>query len=277
MRDQAERDRIVREQAERDRFAREQALRDQAAREQQARIQADDRAWTVAQGANTVSGFDAYIAAYPSGRHVADARSTRQRLAIPTYAPYDVSQLHPDVRRAVEQARAAEPRALAAAERGRAAAQAGNEAARRGRAEERGYSAYNADDGRYEGAVRGWLTETPNGYGVWVTTSGEGRGEREAGLFAEGDLTLGIRTNADGTRVEGEFGAVGTGSPNVYHMKEGRSARTGGYEVIRGGIVVYEGQEKGNGHGVWWDEKGRVYQSGIFSNFKLITPLALNR
>jgi hypothetical protein len=75
----AEREEELRQQGLSETAARQQANAEQAAREQRARDEADDSAWGVAQRANTPAGYDAYLSAYPSGRHASDARLRRQQ------------------------------------------------------------------------------------------------------------------------------------------------------------------------------------------------------
>ncbi|HEY5107255.1 MAG TPA: hypothetical protein VII73_10870 [Caulobacteraceae bacterium] len=64
------------------RAAQDQAARDKAVRDatasQAAAEAADDAAYDAARRADTIASFDAYLAAYPAGRHLADAQASRQ-------------------------------------------------------------------------------------------------------------------------------------------------------------------------------------------------------
>jgi hypothetical protein len=75
-RDEAAHEQAARDEAAREQSARDQAARDEAAREQAVRDQApDDAAFAVAKAADTVSAYDAYLSAYPKGRHVDEAKA----------------------------------------------------------------------------------------------------------------------------------------------------------------------------------------------------------
>jgi len=276
---QAERERIQREyaaqQAEREEQARnetaaqaaerERLQREQSQRELAARNQADDNAWAVAQRANTVAGYDAYLSAYASGRHASEARTARQRLATPTYAAYDLTQLHPDVRRAAEQARAAESRATAAAQRARAAAS---------QAEASG------------------VRSPSSGYGV-ADYTGNWAGDRYAGQFSGGSREgVGVMTygqNASNTvnasRFEGEYARGDRNGVGVYHWHSGRRFAGEFLNSVRSGHGVnynsdgsrYEGEfanDGRNGYGVLWNSQGRVISAGIWTDATLTTPLS---
>lgn len=69
-----------RERARKEQQQREAAAQEQAAAERALADRRDDAAYDSAVAANTVSGFDTYLSAYPSGRHIWQARSTRQAL-----------------------------------------------------------------------------------------------------------------------------------------------------------------------------------------------------
>lgn len=144
---------------------------------------------------------------------------------------YDLAQLHPEVRRAAEQARHAYIRAQTAAARARfnmpgTIGRVGN-----------GGDRYDGDG--FDDATRGFQR---NGYGVNSWNDGEHHG----GAYRTGTDTFG------GMRVD--YG--------VYVYVDGRR---------------YEGQWQNNkqgGYGVLWDAQGNVISAGIWSEDRLITPLA---
>lgn len=271
-------------QAERERIAREAAAR-----------QADDNAWAAAQRTNTVSAYDTYLRTYPTGRNRAAAQTARTRLvAAQNAAPYDLAQLHADVRRAAEAGRAAQARAIPAASRARAAAASAEDAARRARAGEAGYRVNTETDGsRYEG---GWTTVN-HGFGTRLSSpTGNHVGDRYAGQYTNGARTgfgvynFAINTNNPAgagavLRYEGEISGghfIGVG---VHIMRNGdrysgefsASLRSGSgvYEFADG--TRYEGQylnHRRHGHGVLWSAQGRVLQAGVWSNGSLTQPLA---
>lgn len=207
----------------------------------------------------------------------------------PQFAPYDLALLHPDVRRAVEAARAIESRAEGVAARAREAALRAEDAARRARAGERGYrvltETFQLRPARYEG---GWVNGARSGFGV-VVFLGSSPG-RYAGQWSEGVWSgVGVYTYPEWS------------DPGAYLICEYTSGRCDGVQILdwgpnkqdrfvgevangsRDGFGVrtssgvrYEGQwrsERYDGHGVLWDEQGRVRQQGIWETGNLITAL----
>lgn len=241
-----------------------QAQQQQAAQEL---ARADDNAWNVARRADTRAGYDAYLSAYPNGRHAAEARTARNRPAPPpaTPATYDVAQLNPQVRAAAEAARNAESRANAAAQRGRAAAQqaeqTGNYEPREGYGVSDGSGGYAGN--RYSGQFR---DGTFSGLGVYVwgdNTNNRDRALRYEGEFGAGNINgVGVHQWRDGERYAGTFrNGVRGGGPGVGRLANGRR---------------YEGEWSGdayNGHGVLWTADGRVAQAGVWRNGALETSL----
>ena len=65
------------QRAAQDQAAREQAARDAAANKAAAEA-ADDAAYDAARRTDTIASFDAYLAAHPAGRHLAEAQASRQ-------------------------------------------------------------------------------------------------------------------------------------------------------------------------------------------------------
>jgi hypothetical protein len=206
-------------------------------------------------------------------------------LATPTpYAPFDLAQLHSQVRAAVESARDAESRALAVAQRARDAAAQAEDAARRARAGETGYRAYDSStEQRYEG---GW-SNGRSGYGVMFLHAGRFAGDRYAGQYRGGVLggvgvySYAINTNnpyEDGTlRYEGEYLNDRRNGLGVMHFRDGR--RDAVSRFADGSR--YEGEHRNglnHGYGVHWDAQGRVMQAGIWTageNYtQVTTPLS---
>lgn len=200
-----------------------------------------------------------------------------------SFAPYDLAQLHPDVRRAVEAARDAERRAEVAAFRAREVVARAEDAAGRARRGERGYRVREWEAGlryRYEGA---WSDNAANGVGVEVSGLFELTG-RYAGEFRLGlQSGLGVESHAGRVLYEGEFEAgersgVGiayyTMDPESRYVGERRDAGTragSGVDYDSSG-QRYEGEFYG--HGVRWDAQGRVMQQGIWHGIRLATPLS---
>ncbi|MBY0562555.1 MAG: TIR domain-containing protein [Hyphomonadaceae bacterium] len=293
-----ERERAQAEFAERERQLREQGASEEAARRQTEQEQADRTAWGVAQRANSLAAYDAYLSAYPSGIHATDARSARQRLSAAASAPaaapaaYDLAQLHPDVRRAVEQARDAERRANAAAARAREAAVSAQDAARRARAGEAGYGVETLRDGdRYEG---GFSSGARNGYGVYVHAEPSNLGDRYEGQFSNGRFSgVGVAAyprnpTTDASNVlgyEGEWAHSDRNGVGVFSWRNGSRYAGGNRDDAFSGPGVsypangnrYEGEWANslpNGSGVWWDPQGRVLQAGIWANGQLTRALS---
>lgn len=258
---------------ERERVEQENAA-GQAQRDQSARAEADDNAWAVAQRANTFAGYDAYLSAYPLGRHAADARSSRQRLSaatnttttVVTTSPFELAALHPDVRAVVERARDSERRALAAAARARDVAALAQQ--NPVDTPESGLGYYQAASGnhqgdRYDGEFRGGAYN-----GVGVVRFGENANSRQY----------------NGLRYEGQFVNNQYNGVGVHYWRDGLQL-AGAFENMQPYLGVrrypdgsrYEGEEVGgarDGYGVSWDAQGRVINQGIWSNGTLATPLS---
>ncbi len=257
--------------------------------------QADDSAYRIAQSTNTVAAYDAYLRNYPSGRNASAARSARQRLTsaasaggpVSLSSAYDLAQLHADVRRAAESARAAESRAYVAARRGREAVASAEDAATRARAGESGYSVYVPTNDnlrrRYEG---GWANGSYSGYGVLVVGAGDTAGERYSGQFdASGRRGFGVTSYASREILDRYEGARTNGqrSAGVIYWKDGgRFAGDFRASLPSSGVFYYssgqryEGEMRDNaraGVGILWDPQGRVIQAGNWENDNLVTPL----
>lgn len=176
---------------------------------------------------------------------------------------YDLSQLSPDVRNAVVEARAAETRALETATRARRAA---NDAVR-GRAgavdNGLGYEDYTgvfAGD-RYAGEYRG-------GYrtGVGVMYNAQNQNNTVGALRYEGDWLngeshgLGAHYWTNNERHAGNYSNNMFNGPGVYNYSDGSR---------------YEGQWANNnrsGYGVLWDAQGRAVSAGVWAAHEFVRP-----
>lgn len=186
------------------------------------------------------------------------AAETQQATKSSATTTFDLTQLHPDVRRAVESARAAQIRAIAVAARARFAAAEGenrgtqsNVVAGIGKTISSGdvYSG-NFANSMYNGVgVYKWsvpTTATEHFEGDWVDNRKRGvgiayyrSGDRYAGDFIDDKKDgYGVYTYADGTRYEGAFSA-----------------------------------SEYAGYGVEWNLDGTVGKAGIWTNNALSTPL----
>ncbi|MBX3510910.1 MAG: hypothetical protein KF700_06880 [Hyphomonadaceae bacterium] len=243
----------------------EQAAREQAARELESRDQA----------------------AREAREQAARAEQLREEAARST--PYNLALLHPQVRTAVEQARAHEPRARRAAAQARDAAARAEAAAARARAGEGGHAVRHQENGdRYEGV---YLDGRRADVGIYYYRPGVTQ-ERFAGEFRNNfPGGFGVSTYRPGPansshalRIEGEwaesrsegFGMTYWNGGNVF-IGERRASLTshGVMNYWDGGR--FEGQFVGyqiTGYGARWDPQGRVIDQGIYANGMLITPLA---
>jgi hypothetical protein len=202
-------------------------------------------------------------------------------------AAYDVAQLHPGVRRAVEQAREAEQQANAAATRARDAAALADDAARRARAGEEGFRVQTYADGdRYEGGFSGGVR---NGVGVYL--HGDVRllfdryaGQWSAGRFSGAGVYTYSNTTSNGLRYEGESANNQRSGFGVFYWRDGGRYVGGWHHEDMSGPGVhyyadgrrYEGEwanDRYSGHGVLWDANGRVSQAGIWTNDQLTQAL----
>jgi hypothetical protein len=222
---QAERDRLALQQAEQQRLAREKADRERVARDAEAKAKATAQAQPAA---------------------------------------YDLAQLDPKVRAAVEAARDAQRRANAAAARARDAAQ---------KAEASGVLAPNS------------------GLGIYAY-SGDFAGDRYAGYFVGGEksgvgvYTYGQNANnkSNSLRFEGEYANGKRNGFGVYYWRSGNRFAGRHSDGARSGPGVFdfasgtrfEGEYangKRSGPGVSWDSQGRVQKAGLWTNDSLTTPL----
>jgi hypothetical protein len=180
---------------------------------------------------------------------------------------YDISPLDPQVRGAVEVARAAATTAEAAASRARAASVLAHAAAARARANEPGAGVIRRDNFVYEGEIR---DGRPKGYGVFAVEHGSDAGlvvnDRMVGavttiqgqevmrceLQSTADAGIGICYWHDGARHAGHFGGGNKNGPGVAYFADGRR---------------YEGdffEDAFDGLGVLWSANGQIERAGMW-------------
>ncbi len=248
---------------------------------------ADDSAWSIAKSGGTTSAYNSYLAAYRSGRHATEARAAIMRLDTP--APYALDQLHPDVRKAVEAARAAEKRAHSRAALARDAAKKADEAAARARAGAEGTRVYNTSTQRFETE---YSNGARNGYGIFTVTAGDFVGVAYRGQWSKGGRSgLGIYAFTDNPsnkiealRYEGDFANDTRNGHGVYTWKSGNTHAGGYSDGLKSGPGVYryrsgeryEGDFTGNtrnGLGVVWTSSGQVSKAGRWKDDKLVEPM----
>lgn len=204
---------------------------------------------------------------------------------------YDLAVLQPEVRKAVEAARAAKTRAEDALTRADAAADKADDAAARADRREAGYEASDFGDTQQRRFAGARLGNQFTGPGVVTWGAGERGGYRYRGDLVEGDRAgAGVfewtrSTNPPGglETYKGEFtgdkleglGVAATSSAReAGRFREGLGSGPGVVELKTG--ERYEGErERGqyNGAGVLWSPKGQPVEAGIWKNGVLVTPL----
>jgi len=252
---------------------------------------AENNAWREAVRLNTAASYQAYLASYAKGPHVAEARSNITKLNTPAPAaaratPYGLDTVSADVRRAVEAARAAQGTANTRATAAKATAEAAASAA--------GLRSLVAADGdRFETQI---ANGAPNGLGSRITSGGAQNGDKYRGEIRDGKPSgLGIIEYAanSGNRAgmekyEGEITADETSGFGVIYWKNGDvfSGVKAAGGAQRGVISYqngqrYEGEIKNGireGYGVSWTADGQVLQAGRWENGQLVqstsTPAA---
>lgn len=216
------------------------------------------------------------------------AASSSRPTVIPP-APFDLAQLHPRVREAVQQARSAQRRAEETADKARQAAVAGEDAARKARA---GQAGYRTGSNSSDSWAAQWSDNAKNGYGVADATAPRIVGHRYAGQWSndrrsgvgvssfalneenvhrvlryEGEHVSGKRQGfgvflwRDGSRYAGGFSDGNKDGHGVYNLPDGKR---------------YEGEfreEARHGNGVLWSADGRVLQAGLWNNSSLARAL----
>ncbi len=227
------------------------------------------------------------------GNTTTPAQPTQQQ-AQQQRSAYDLTQLHPDVRRAVVQARRLAEGAESAASRARSAAQLAEQAAISARSGATGFRAYDfgndPDNGRrYEGA---WDGARQVGYGVLIYGRGAYAGDRYSGEFNNGFNGVGVyayaenAANASGAlRYEGEMVDDRSTGLGVFYWRDGqryaganRDWQSAGHGIIfRIDGTRYEGEwraDKRSGYGVEWDAEGRLHRQGVWRDGDFVTSLA---
>lgn len=249
--DAAEREKEARTQAERERLASQQL--NEARQELERQKQAQEKASREARDKEQALRAAAAQAA---------AQVAKKSVAPSVPAPYDLSQLHPQVRAAAERARRVASQSDAAASRGRDAARL---------------------------AQASGVSSPRDGLGIRKIT-GDFDGDQFAGYFADGRYRLGVysygvNTNnkSNSLRMEGEF-ANGKFSGGQYFWRSGNRCvailaegrRTGPGACTTSTGMRYEGDyvnDKRNGFGVEWDAQGRLLRSGTWTDNAFTTPL----
>ncbi len=233
-------------------------------------------------------------------RQAAQAQRRARAAAEADRGRYGLALLHPQVRAAVIEARAAEQRGIAAAEEGQDAARLAEAAAARARAAGQhslgmveGVKTYNTaagGSGRYEGQFSG---DVRVGYGVWEVTSGKAMGNVYSGQWYGGlSHNYGVQVygeneanNEGWLRYEGAwvrdrangFGRFFWRNGDVFAGESRQGVSSGGGVLRRKDGQRWEGvwaADRQEGPGVRWDPQGRVTQQGIWRAGELVTPLA---
>jgi hypothetical protein len=205
-------------------------------------------------------------------------------------APYDLANLHPDVRTAALAARENAARAEAAAIVAREVEQRARAAAERARNGDEGHRAYDfAEDSqqrRYEGE---WV-EGQRATGVGVLTFGAGpfAGDQYAGTFRRGSkFGPGVYIHSSGARYEGDYVNGKRERFGVYQARNFRHVGRSCCDEFEGAAIYYfnngeryEGEfaeNRPNGFGVLWASDGRVKRSGIWRDGHLRRRLRPSR
>lgn len=187
----------------------------------------------------------------------APAQAQEQTAPPAVQSGFDIAQLNPQVREAVEAARAAEAEAERAAERARGQARSGERA--RGQNTTNGAGYYELSGGA---TYAGGLSNSQfDGFGVY--SFAEGSTLKYEGAFEAGQMHgHGIYYWRAGSRFAGQRDEGVRKGFGVHHFADGRR---------------YEGaweNDARHGPGVEWTADGRVAGAGIWTNNALATPLA---
>jgi hypothetical protein len=243
---------------------------------------AEGNAWREASRLNTAASYQAYLTAYATGPHVAEARSNITKLNTKPVAappmPYSLDAVSADVRRAVEAARTAQATAATRAVSAKATGDAASSAAGL-----RSLVAANGD--RFETQIS---NGAPNGLGSRITSGGPQNGDKFRGEIRDGKPSgLGVIDygNNSGNRAgyqkyEGEIAADETSGFGMITWKNGDTFT--GVKAAGGaqrGVINYangqryEGEVKNGvreGYGVSWTSDGQVLQAGRWENGQLV-------
>ena len=251
-------------------------------------LRKDTADWSEAKAANTAGAYQAYLTAHPTGANLAEARASIAKLARPP--EYNLTQLAPQVRQAVETAHQVQATALSRAAAARNTAVRADAVAAAARSGSAGTQILTAADGaRYESQVS---AGAPNGLGLKVS-GGAAKGDRYRGEMRSGlGVGLGVYDFSDNPnnaqssalRYEGEHANDQANGLGMTYWKNGDTFA--GQETAGGagrGVMTfangqrYEGEMvngKRNGFGVVWSADGQVVMAGRFENGALVEPLA---
>jgi hypothetical protein len=222
---------------------------------------ADAAAWRRAIAADTAMAYEDYLESYPAGGQAVAAREALDRLREP--APFGVTGLDPDLRRAVLTARSAGVAALERAQLARARA-ASAEALTAG---ERG-SLSAGGDREDAGAYRGELAEG-RAEGLGVSELGaEAPAKASGALRYEGEhsagarIGLGVTYFRSGETFAGRIGPDGGGS-GVLRYGDGRRYEGEVRSGRRSGLgVMWTASGQAEGAGRWRDDDLTVARGG---------------
>jgi hypothetical protein len=248
-------------------------------------------AWDSASRANTAESYRSYLSVQPGGAHAGEARSRISDLT--RAAPFAASQLTPELRQAVEAARAAETSAKTRASAARQMAAQADQAADRARSGAPGAQTLLAADGdRYETEV---ANGAPNGVGVKISGDTTSAGDRYRGELRNGLGTgLGVyeygenanNAQAGALRYEGDHSGDSAQGLGVTYWRNGDNfagEETGARNAGRGVLTFANGQRYDgevadgarNGYGVVWSRDGQILMAGRWRNGELVEPMAV--
>jgi peptidoglycan hydrolase-like protein with peptidoglycan-binding domain len=241
---------------------------------------ADAEEWARAEGANTVTGYQAYLAAHPTGAQANAARAEITTLNKP--APFSIDSLPNDLKSAAEAARRVQ--AIANARAAAARDSAARADAAPGRA-----SIVAAGGDSYDAQISGGA---PNGLGARVSGNVTNAGDRYRGQLSNGQSDgVGVYEFADNPgnaaagalRYEGEHEDDAAGGLGVTYWRNGDrfsgEARPDG--TSRGVLTFANGQRyegdlrdgNRNGFGIVWSADGTVVMAGRWANGELVEPI----
>jgi hypothetical protein len=238
---------------------------------------AETNAWSEAEKAGTVAGYQSYLASYPAGTQVGAARAAIAKLSRP--AAYGVDQLPADVKAAVEAARRTQTTAASRATAARETANAADAAP--------GRSNITAASGdRYDSQFTGGA---PNGLGIRISGKTASAGDRYRGELRNGQsVGLGVYDFADNPnnaqagalRYEGEHVGDAASGYGITYWKNGDtfSGQESAGGAARGVLNFsngqrYEGEMRNgvrNGYGVVWSADGQLMMAGRWENGQLV-------
>jgi peptidoglycan hydrolase-like protein with peptidoglycan-binding domain len=247
----------------------------------QLQTMSDTEDWAAARQANTVSGYQAYVAKHPTGLQAAAARAAIADLGKP--AAFAIDQVPAAVRAPIEAARRAQTTANSRASAARDAASQASVAP--------GKTSIVADGGdQYDAQISGGA---PNGLGTRVSGNPTNSGDRYSGQLRNGQSAgVGVyefadnpgNSSAGALRYEGEHaGDVTAGHGVIYWRNGDRFAGEARADGSSRGVLTfsngqrYEGELRDgnrNGFGVVWSADGTVVMAGRWVDGELVEPVA---